>query len=111
MSAMRALLPDLRYGCRLLLKRPATTGSAVLALALGIGVNSAIFSVVNAVVLRPLPFRQADRLVTIRIDNLERNIRNATAPYQDIADWRRQARSFESLCAAAVLPVNLAARD
>jgi putative ABC transport system permease protein len=110
-ALMRELLADLRYGCRLLLKNPGVTAVAVLALALGIGANTAIFSAVNAVLLRPLPFPQPDRLVSIRLDHDQRNIHNAFGPYPDIADWRQQSRSFEYLAAYAPASVNLTTRD
>jgi putative ABC transport system permease protein len=108
---MRELWGDIHFGCRLLLKNRAVTLVAVLALGLGIGANTAIFSVVNAVLLRTLPFDEPERVVTIRIDMLQRNIRNAFAPYPDIAEWRRQCRSFESLSAYSPATMNLSAGD
>jgi putative ABC transport system permease protein len=108
---MRELWGDLRYGCRLLMKNCSVTAVAVLALGLGIGANTAIFTVVKAVLLRPLPFSDPDRLVTIRIDVPQRNIRNAFGPYSDISDWRAQSRCFESLSAYSPGSVNLATRD
>ncbi len=63
---METLLQDLRYGLRMLMKNRSFTMISVLALALGIGANSAIFSVVNALLLKPLPFKNLDRLVAVR---------------------------------------------
>ena len=92
---MRAFLGDVRYGFRLILKDSGVTAVALLALALGIGANTAIFSVLHAVLLRPMPLREPDRLITIRIDHPQRNIRNALGPYPDIVDWGKQGRSLK----------------
>src|SRR4051794_36818685 len=96
---MDTLLQDLRYGVRMLMKRPAFTAVAVLTLALGIGANTAIFSVVNAVLLRPLPYKQPDRLVQIWETNPIRGwTMNIVAP-ANFLDWEKRSTSFEGLAA------------
>src|SRR6185503_14370704 len=94
---METLLRDIRYGARSLLKRPAFTLIAVLTLALGIGANTAIFSVVNTVLLRPLPYRDAQRVVTLWQNNAKAGVvRNDVSP-ANFLDWQEQSRSFESM--------------
>jgi putative ABC transport system permease protein len=110
-DAMAGLLYDVRFGWRLSEKNPGVSAVIVLALALGIGANTAIFSVVNAVLLRPLPFHEPDRLVSICIDHQQRNIHNALGPYPDIADWRQQSHCFEFMAAYSPRSVNLSSRD
>src|SRR5882724_351630 len=91
------LTQDLRYGIRTLLKRPGFTAAAVLTLALGIGACTAIFSVVHAVVLRPLPYPQPDRLVTVW--ETDKSGAPSNMGYPTFADWRTQSHSFESMSA------------
>src|SRR6266542_2846060 len=96
---METLLKDIRYGIRSLLKRPGFTSIAMATLALGIGANTAIFSVVNAVLLRPLPFADADRLVMVWEDASFAGFpRNTPAP-ANYVDWKTQNQVFEDIAA------------
>ena len=99
------MLQDLRYGVRMLLKNPGFSLLAVLTLALGIGANTAIFSVVNAVVLQPLPFREPERLVWIWGAFQQGNTASVSPP--DFLDYRAQNRSFEELSAMRFSSFNL----
>jgi len=98
---------DMRYGARILLKNPVFTLVAVLTLALGIGANTAIFSVVNAVLLRPLPFREPERVVMVWHNGVEA-AGGARTPLAvaDLLDWRAQSRSFESIAAFTYMSIN-----
>src|ERR1700740_2047922 len=96
---MNTLLQDIRYGLRMLLKSPSVSIVATIALALGIGANTAIFSVVDAVLLRPLPFPDPARLMRIWECAPSRGyFRNVVNPL-NFLDWRDHARSFESMAA------------
>jgi putative ABC transport system permease protein len=92
---MQTLLQDIRYAFRMIAKQPGFAALAVLAFALGIGANVAIFSVVNAVLLRPLPYPQSDRLISIR----ERTptFPGGSVSYPNFLDWRASQKSFTDL--------------
>ncbi|HUE44066.1 MAG TPA: ABC transporter permease, partial [Candidatus Sulfotelmatobacter sp.] len=95
-SAFEDVLQDLRYGARMLRKSPGFALIAIATLALGIGVNTAIFSVVKAVLLDSLPYRQPDRLVTIAQGDAEN--RNPTkVSFGEVNDWKSRTRSFEQI--------------
>jgi putative ABC transport system permease protein len=103
------LARDFRFGVRMLRKDPSFTAIAVLTLALGIGANTAIFSVVNAVLLRPLPFPQAENLVLVWATSADRP--NDVASYPDFEDWKAHGRSFESMAAFTTRGVILEGGD
>ena len=92
------------YGVRSLLKRPGFTAIALIALALGIGANTAIFSLVNAVLLRPLPFAEPDRLVWVW-GNVRNGTNRASVSPLDYLDFRAQNTTFEEFAASISVPV------
>lgn len=96
---MDTLMKDLRYAVRNLLRRPAFTAVVLLVLALGIGANTAIFSVVNAVLLRPLPYPEPDRLVRVYSSLQRENVRETggTVFAPDFVEWRTQCHTCEYL--------------
>jgi putative ABC transport system permease protein len=100
------MFQDLRYGIRMLLKKPGFTLIAVLTLALGIGATTAIFSVVNAVLLRPLPYKDPDRLMMVRETKLP-EIPESQISAATFIDWQEQNTVFEQLEAIFVSDVNL----
>src|ERR1700730_15636366 len=92
---MNTLWHDLRYGARMLLKNPGITFVVILALGLGIGANTAIFSVVNAVLLRPLPYEESDRLVFL--NERSPTLDEMSIAYPNFVDWRAQNHVFEKI--------------
>ena len=90
---------DVRFALRTLARHPALAGAAVITLALGIGANTAIFSAVDAVILRPLPFPAPDRLVMLGENNPEKNWHMETAAPANYLDWKDQVRAFQDIAA------------
>ena len=108
---MRNILQDLRYSIRLLFKNPGFTAVAVLALALGIGANTAIFSVVNAVLLRPLPYKDSDQIFMLWGSRPAFGLtRNLTSP-ADYYDWQKESKSFARISAWTEAFFNLTGDD
>jgi predicted permease len=98
-SWLEDLLQDVRFGLRMLCKSPGFTAVAVLTLALGIGANTAIFSVVDAVLLSPLPFPVPSRLVSVQDFDTIHGLPHPVASYPDFFDWRSRNRVFSSMTA------------
>lgn len=94
---METLLQDIRFGVRMLLRSPSVSIVATIALALGIGANTAIFSVVNAVLLRPLPFRDSESLVAVFETVYDRGQQRGSHSYPNFFDVRSQNTVFERM--------------
>ncbi len=108
---MEPLGKDIQYGFRNLVKRPSYTAIALITLALGIGANSAIFSVVNSVLLRPLAYRDSDRLVMIWGNFSKLNIERLTAKAAEYEDYRTQNQIFDQVAAFNNQSLNLTSVD
>jgi putative ABC transport system permease protein len=104
---MESIFADIRYGLRILLKQPGFTLVAVITLALGIGANTAIFSLVNSILLRPLPFREPDRLVRMLQASPMLGLASWGVSQADFAAYREQNRSFESIAIYNTSATNL----
>jgi putative ABC transport system permease protein len=104
---METLFKDIRYAARGLFKRPGFTAVALITLALGIGANTAIFSVINAVLLRPLQFKDPEQLAIVWEDASFAGFpRNTPAP-ANYFDWKNQNQSFSDMAACAEVSFNL----
>ena len=103
---METLLREIRHGIRSLIKRPGFTIVALIALALGIGANTAIFSLVNGVLLRPLPFAEPDRLVWMW-GNIRNGGNRASVSPPDFLDYRNENKTFEEFAASFTMPLPL----
>jgi putative ABC transport system permease protein len=104
-SLAETLAQDLRYGGRTLLKSPGFAAAALITLALGIGANTAIFSVVYGILLRPLPFRDASRLVLL--NETTPRVGNVSVSYPNFQDWRAQSRTFSAMAAVSAVHFNM----
>ena len=104
---MTALLQDLRYAARLLTRTPTFTMVAVIALALGIGANTAIFSVVNTLLLRQLPYRDSQKLVVVWEYNVPREKKDNVVSPGNYLHWREMNRVFEQMGGLATFRTTL----
>ncbi len=100
-------MQDLRFALRMLMKKPGFAAIAIMTLALGIGANTVIFSVVNAVLLRPLPYSEPDRLVWLWETIPEKGVSRFRVAPANFLDWRNQNQSFEEMAAFSYSTVNL----
>src|SRR3981081_469530 len=109
---MQTLFADIRYAFRMIGKSPGFAALAILAFALGIGANTAIFSVVNAVLLRPLPYPHSEQLVLLRERLLgPSGFESGSVSYMNYLDWRDAQKSFTDLALARTEGVSLSASD
>jgi hypothetical protein len=104
---MSRLWQDLRYALRLLLRQPGISALAIVTIALGVGANTAIFSAVNAVLLRPLPYADPDRLVMIWEKRVTEGVLDNVVAPADYLDWEQRQRAFDAIAAFTTDTVDL----
>jgi len=110
-SFVETLWQDLHFATRMLRKNPGFTFVAVLTLALGIGATSSLFSMVEAVLLKPLPYQETSRLAVLWTDNVRQNLHEERTSYPNFEDWRKQNSTFEDMAFASAFTVNLTAGE
>ncbi|MCA1628452.1 MAG: ADOP family duplicated permease, partial [Acidobacteria bacterium] len=96
---MRTIWQDIRFAARMLLKNTSVTLIAVVTLALGIGANTSLFSVINAVLLKPLPYPEAERIVTLASTDTRRGVERSSVAAPEFAEWQKQNRVFDRIAA------------
>ena len=111
LKTMDTLLQDLRYAVRTLANNPGFTALTIVCLALGIGVNSTMFSVVDTVEIRPLPFRDPARLVAIDTTKPGSDVTRDNVSYPDWQDWKARTHSFEELAGVGRRSLTLSDKD
>src|SRR6266550_5911654 len=108
---LEAIARDIRYAARTLRKSPTFTATAAATLALAIGANTAMFSVLNAVLLRPLPYRSPEQLAMLWSEVPSQNLREGRSAYLNVEQWRRQSRSFADMAVFDPVRVTLTGAD
>src|SRR5215208_1860809 len=104
MNAIESMRRQVRIAARSLVRRPVLAVVGLLTLALGIGANTAIFSIINVVLLKPLPFADPNRLTAVMTTSPNRGVAEGFSSYPDFKDWREQAKSFTGLAAFWTFP-------
>src|SRR5215510_5116352 len=110
-KTVNSLIADLRFGLRMLRKQPAFTSIAIITLALGIGANTAIFSVVNAVLLKALPVEEPDRLVIVYEANVATGANQSSVAPGNYLTWKAQQSVFKEIAAFVTQSFTLAGND
>src|SRR5712671_2508375 len=96
------LFQDLRFGVRTALKNKGVTGLAIVCLAIGIGLNTMMFSVTDGVLIQPLPYQAPDRIIVLHTTDKANNVRTAPLSWLELRDWQERARSFSALAGVQV---------